>query len=183
MKHTDIRTLCEGAICIALTILLSYLEIKFAWNGEGGSVSVAMLPLVIFAVRYGVAKGIGVGAVAGFLKFILANGVALHWVSILFDYAGAYALVGLAGCFRGKWKALPWAALLGGLARFAMHFLSGITVYASYMPEQFLNQTMTSVPFYSFLYNGLYMFPSIALTVLLSFALRKPLAQFFQNLK
>ncbi len=175
MNNTSITTrrICEGAICVALSIALSYLKIPIgaSFGGFGGSVDLVMLPLIIFAMRHGCPWGVGAGLVFGTLKYIFAEGTAINWVSIIFDYSVAYAFVGFAGLLKGRYRALPLAAFLGCLARFAVHYLSGITVYAQYMPESFLSFPMTSPAVYSLLYNGTYMLPNTVLAVALSFLL------------
>jgi thiamine transporter len=45
--------------------------------------------------------------------------------------------------------------------RYLVHFISGVTIYAEWMPDSFLGMKMESVALYSFLYNGLYMIPTI----------------------
>ena len=76
-----------------------------------------------------------------------------------------YSLVGLAGLFKQKVKMLPAAALVGGVARFVIHYISGFTVYAKWMPEEFMGMPMTSPFIYSALYNGGYMLPCTILAV------------------
>ncbi len=170
---TTTRCICEGAICVALSLALSYLKIPIgaSFGGFGGSVDLVMLPLIVFAMRHGCPWGVGAGLVFGTLKYFFANGTAISWVSIIFDYSAAYAFVGFAGLLRSRYRALPLAALLGCLARFAVHYLSGVTVYAQYMPEEFLSFPMTSPAVYSLLYNGTYMLPNTVLAVTLSFLL------------
>ena len=170
------RRLCEGAICVALSLALSYWKIPIgaAWGGFGGSIDLVMVPLIIFAVRWGAPWGLGAGLVFGTLKYFFAEGTAINWISIIFDYSVAYACVGLSGLLRPKqqsknaYRTLPLAAFIGCLARFIVHYLSGITVYAAYMPEEFLGLTMTSPAFYSLLYNGTYMLPNTILAIAIS---------------
>ncbi len=66
MRTTDksLRALCEGAVCVAMSLVLSYLELNFAW-AQGGSVDLVMVPLIIFAVRWGLGWGLGPGWHAG----------------------------------------------------------------------------------------------------------------------
>lgn len=170
---TTTRRICEGAICVALSLALSYLEIPIglSFGGFGGSLSLAMLPLIVYAMRWGCPWGVGAGFVFGALKYFFANGFAVSWVSILFDYSVAYAFVGFAGLLKQRYRAMPVAALLGCIARFAVHFVSGVTVYAQYMPEEFLSFPMTSPVVYSILYNGTYMLPNTVLVVVISFLL------------
>lgn len=153
--HSTTRRLTEGGICIALALVLSYLKIPIglSFGGFGGSITLVMVPLILFAVR---------------------------WVSIIFDYSVAYGAVGLAGLFRVKgndYSKLPLAAFVGCLGRFVIHFISGVTVYAQYMPEEFMGMTMTSPVFYSVLYNGTYMLPNTILAIIICALLMKPAAK------
>ena len=153
--HSSTRRLTEGGICIALALVLSYLKIPIglSFGGFGGSITLVMVPLILFAVS---------------------------WVSIIFDYSVAYGAVGLAGLFRVKgndYSKLPLAAFVGCLGRFVIHFISGVTVYAQYMPEEFMGMTMTSPVFYSVLYNGTYMLPNTILAIVICALLMKPAAK------
>ena len=166
-KQSNTRCLAEGGLCVALSIALSYLKIPVmsGFGGFGGSIDFVMIPLIIFAVRWGAGWGIGAGLVFGTLKYFMASGGAISWVSIIFDYAVAYAFVGFAGLFRKKYTLLPVAALVGCAARFIIHFISGITVYAQYMPEEFMGYTGMTPVLYSTLYTGTYMLPNTVIAV------------------
>ena len=166
-KRSTVRVMVEGGVCIALSIALSYLKIPIGmeFGGFGGSIDLVMIPLIIFAMRSNLGWGVGAGLVFGILKFIFANGAAINWVSIIFDYGVAYAMVGLAGLFHRHFKLMPAAAFVGCLGRFAIHFLSGVTVYAQYLPEEFMGIDKPSVALYSLLYNGTYMLPNTIIAV------------------
>ena len=167
--HSSTRRLTEGGICIALALVLSYLKIPIglSFGGFGGSITLVMVPLILFAVRYGAPWGILAGVAFGTLKYFFA-------------YSVAYGAVGLAGLFRVKghdYSKLPLAAFVGCLGRFVIHFISGVTVYAQYMPEEFMGMTMTSPVFYSVLYNGTYMLPNTILAIVICALLMKPAAK------
>ena len=167
------RCLAEGGISIALALALSYIKIPLmsGFGGFGGSIDFVMVPLIIFAVRWGLGWGVLCGLAFGTLKYFLASGTAISWVSMIFDYSVAYAFVGLSGLFRRRYPLLPLAALVGCIGRFIIHYISGVTVYAQWMPEEFMNMPMTSPAVYSLLYNGTYMLPNTILAVVLCFAL------------
>ena len=169
MRNEKVRMLCEGALCVALSVALSY--VKLDVGPSGGSINATMIPLVLFAIRWGWGWGVGAGLVFGTLKYFLGEGFVISWVSILFDYSVAYAFVGFAGVLKGKANTAWLAALMGCAARFVVHYLSGVTVYAEWMPEEFLGMTMTTPFFYSFLYNLFYMLPSTVITLVGVFAL------------
>ena len=167
MKNSKIRMITEGAVSVALALALSYLKIPIglAFGGFGGSIDLVMIPLIIFAVRWGFAWGLGAGLVFGTIKYFIGSHGAISWVSIIFDYSVAYAFVGFAGLLRGKYKLLPLSALIGCAARFIIHYISGVTVYAQYMPEEFMGVTHMTPALYSLLYNGTYMLPNTILAV------------------
>ena len=166
-KQPNTRCLAEGGLCVALSIALSYLKIPVmsGFGGFGGSIDFVMVPLIVFAVRWGLGWGIGAGLVFGTLKYFLASGASISWVSIIFDYSVASAFVGFAGLFKKKYNLLPVAALVGCFARFVVHFISGVTVYAQYMPEEFMGFSGMTPVLYSTLYNGTYMLPNTLIAI------------------
>ena len=182
MKRKQTRIIVAGGIFVAAALALSYLKIPIGagFGGWGGSVDLVMVPLIVYAVYAGAGWGVAAGLVFGMLKYLIGEGTAINWISIIFDYAVAYAAVGLAGAFRGQKWGLPIGALVGCLARFIIHFISGITVYAMWMPEEFLNMTMTNTWLYSLLYNGTYMLPNTILAVVICAVLQKPLEKYLR---
>ena len=181
-NRTLTRQLCEGALFMAAALALSYLKIPvgLVFGGFGGSVDLVMLPLLVFAVKWGSGWGVSAGLLFGTLKFFLGGGVAVNWQSMLLDYSLAYAAVGLGALLRKSKHPLTLAAVLGSLCRFAVHYLSGVTIYAQYMPEVFMERTMTSPAIYSLLYNGSYMLPNTVLAITLCAVLEKPLQNRFR---
>ena len=56
--HLRIRALCEGAILLALALVLNMISKPlFANLPQGGSVSLAMFPLLLVAHRWGLGYG------------------------------------------------------------------------------------------------------------------------------
>lgn len=110
--RTRTRMLCEGAIMVALAQILSYIKIMELPNG--GSLTPAMFPILLFAVRWGLKDGLLAGFVFGLLQLIFDGAYAWGWQSMLLDYLVAFPPLGLAGLFKGKSGAfLPapsWAA-------------------------------------------------------------------------
>ena len=96
---------------------------------------------------------------------------------MLLDYLVAFTPLGLAGLFKGKKWGIFVGTVVGCLGRFVIHFISGVTVYAQYMPEEFMGMTMTSPVTYSILYNGTYMLPNTILAVIICALLMKPAAK------
>lgn len=171
MRNEKVRMICEGALCVAMSVVLSY--VKLDVGPSGGSINATMIPLVLFAIRWGAPWGVAAGLVFGTLKYFIGEGLVISWVSIIFDYSVAYAFVGFAGVLKRKANLAWLAALIGCVARFIVHYISGVTVYAQWMPEEFLGLTMTTPWFYSALYNLFYMIPSSIVTIVGVLALSK----------
>lgn len=170
------RAICEAAISVAIALVLSLLEFKI-W-AQGGSVDFVMVPLLIFALRWGPGWGIGAGAVFGLLKSILLEGIGYSWASIFLDYILAYGCVGLAGIFKGKNWGVVYGTVLASAARFVFHLVSGVVLYASYMPDVYFGMDMSNVWFYSTIYNGTYMLPNMVLSIIILILLKKPMKKF-----
>ncbi len=182
MKDLKLRALCESAILTALALVLSYLEIPIgvSFGGFGGSLSLVMIPLVLCAIRWGIGWGLGAGLAFGTLKYFFSSGWALNWESMLLDYSIAYMMLGLAGLLYRRSKAAWLAALIGCLARFAVHFVSGVTIYAEYVSPIFGWDGSSSIV-YSILYNGSYMLPNTILSVVAILLLQKPLKKYLRG--
>lgn len=178
-SHIKLRCMAECALFAAMSIALSYLKIPIGleFGGFGGSIDLVMIPLIIAAFRWGLGWGLGTGLVFGTLKFFLAGGVAINWQSMLLDYSVAYMFVGFAGLLKRKPRTMWLAALIGCVCRFAVHFVSGVTIYAEYM-EDIFGLPMTNVAVYSALYNGSYMLPNTIIAVIACLLLEAPLAKF-----
>ncbi len=174
-KHRSIRLLTEGAVLIAVAQILSLLPLyKLPW---GGSIDLAMLPVVLFCVRWGFGPGMMMSTAHGVLQMLFEGGIAIGWESIVGDFLVAYAVLGVAGLFRGKFCI---ATAVSCTARFLVHYVVGATIWAQYMPETFFGMTMTTPWVYSALYNGAYMLPDTAMLLVVYVLLCKtPLARYF----
>ena len=96
---------------VALATVLSFLKVvQFPW---GGSITIlSMLPIVVFALRHGVRKGLTVSFAYSLVQLgqgILLEGL-LGWgltptaliACIFLDYVGAFSVLCLAGAFGNK---------------------------------------------------------------------------------
>ena len=173
MKNKQLYTICECAVLVALSVALCWVEIQV--GAQGGSIDFVMIPLFILAYRNGAVYGILSGAVFGLVKCMVAGSLGWGLPSILFDYVLAYGAVGVAGFFKGRGWALELSTLLGCLARFAIHFISGVTIYAIAAPTEITGLTTASPFIYSVIYNGLYMLPNTVIAIVLMSLLRFPL--------
>lgn len=171
------RMLCEGAIMVALALVLNQLKIFRLPNG--GSITLEMLPIFFYAVRWGVGPGLLAGFAFGLLQMFIDGAVAWGWQSLLLDYLVAFTPLGLAGLFKGKDWGIFAGTVLGSVVRFIVHFISGITIYAIVAPTELFNMTFTSPWMYSLAYNGSYMVIDMALCLVVFGLLYKPLKRYF----
>lgn len=177
MKENTIQKMVTSAIMAALAVILTWVEIQV--GPAGGSINIVMLPIILIAYRYGTLWGVGTGLVVGFVKCIIGGGIGWGLPSVLLDYVLAYAAVGVAGLFRKVKFGLPLGALVGSLARYAVHFVSGVTIYAITTASEIAGITTSNATIFSLVYNGLYMLPSTAVVVALSFVIMKPIDKYF----
>ncbi len=173
MTHTNLRRTAEGAVMVALATVLSFLKIvQFPW---GGAITVlSMLPIVVFALRWGVLHGLAVSFVYSLIQLgqgILMDGL-LGWgltatalvACIFLDYVGAFSVLCLSGLFGNK----KMGAIIGGtilalVLRFSFHYLSGVLIFGSF-GELWSGFSTDNTWLYSLLYNGAYMLPETVFT-------------------
>ena len=170
------RMLTEGAILIALALILGLLKLYEFPNG--GAVSLEMLPLFLFCVRWGVGKGLLACLAFSVLQIFVQSAVGWGWVSMLLDYIVAFTVIAFAGLARGRKNGIFWGTVIGSLCRFLVHFISGITVYRIVAPTKLLGTTWDNPWLYSAVYNGTYMGIDMILCLVVFALLMKPMHQF-----
>ena len=176
MRSRRITLLVEIALIAALSFVLGMFKI---WEmPQGGSVSLEMLPIVVFALLEGVGPAVVAGLIAGMLGAVLHPEI-VGWLQFVLDYPLAYGAVGLAGLFAPAWRraaadgawargiftAILPAVLVACVARYACHVASGYFFFGSYAPAG------QPVLIYSMIYNsfvfvaGLLVFAAAAVLV------------------
>lgn len=176
---SETLTLTEGAIMLAVSIVLSLLTPFQKILPFGGSITLlSMLPVIMFSIRHGVKKGMTVSvlfAVFQFLEGTVKDGLFAWGLTplmlsacILFDYLIPFSVLGAAGIFRNKGKK-GWiaGAVTVMLIRFFSHFLSGVVVFAtSGKIWDDINFIAKNKYIYSLVYNAAFMVPEIILTTI-----------------
>ncbi|PLT31257.1 energy-coupled thiamine transporter ThiT [Peribacillus deserti] len=180
MKNSNVLMMVEVAVFAALALLLDLLS-QFIFSRiwpQGGSISIAMVPIFIMAFRWGIKAGLFSGLLLGLLQIVTGFASIAHPVQGFLDYPLAFMLVGTAGIFargiqnsflkgnRKKSYTLMTAGILtGSFLRFLCHFASGIVFFGSYAPEG------QPVALYSLVYNGTYMGVSFILSAIIAILL------------
>ena len=139
-KNKNLVIMIEGALCIALCIVLE--KINIVAMPQGGSVDFELIPLLLFTYRRGLKSGIQIGALTGLLKIFL-GGYVLNVMQAALDYPIAYACVGLAA-IHPKIAGL----IIAAICHISCSVISGVLFFAQYAPEG------QSPLMYSLMYNG-----------------------------
>ncbi|MGX7395520.1 energy-coupled thiamine transporter ThiT [Carnobacterium mobile] len=158
MENTRLRVGIEGTIVAALAIVLSMLPTNI---GTGFTVSLGMIPMILYAFRRGTAAGIAAGFLWGILHYLVGNVSILNLVQGFIEYFVAFMFTGFAGLFaqpiqqaiqkKASIQLIGYIILgtiTGTLARFFWHFVAGYYFWGSYAPEG-MNPL-----WYSFIANG-----------------------------
>lgn len=171
-KRFNVRMITEGGMMIALSVLLSYIKLYQLPNG--GSVTAgSMIPLMIFAIRWGVGPGLLVGGTYGLIDFILKP-YFYHPLQFVLDYPLAFGLLGLAGIGylsnnnNNGYGKLSLGITLGIAGRMISHTLSGVIFFAEYAGDQ-------NPWIYSIGYNMTYLVPELIVSLLVLILIWKSL--------
>lgn len=181
--HESVQIMAEVGIMAAAGFILDMLA-GVLFKGlfpNGGSISIAMICVLIVAFRRGFLPALGVGLIMGAFDlmkgpYLIASTPDRVFFQVVLDYIIAYPLVSLAGfvrpAFRGsqsKGNAIMWiivGTLIGGIAKLFSHYLSGILFWAD--PSGFAwDLTWMNPHLYCILYNVAYTVPSIILSGLI----------------
>ena len=197
----NVRVLAEIAICAALGFALDALQGGYSRGlfVSGGSIGIAMLPVLVIAYRRGLVPGILCGLILSLVQMLssiyVINAtnydnsflkVMGPFIQIMLDYVLGYTLVGCAGVFAKKYhseknfgkKALFIAlgCILGGLLKYLVQTISGGVFWMN------ADATFMGIKggtwLFSFIYNGAYNIPNIILCALVMILIAKFYPQF-----
>ena len=158
MEHSKTRMIAEAGVAIAIAQVLSFITLFHM--PQGGSIKAAsMVPLMIFAYRWGDTRGILAGVVYGILHFLLGFKSSIHYLSIILDYLVAYGVIGVCGYFKDNMIGLVSGSIVAIALRWFASVTSGAVVFASYAPQG------QNPWIYSMIYNASYMVPDGILNI------------------
>lgn len=173
LRNQRVLLLVEIAIFGALAFVLDFVAFKMP---QGGSVSLAMIPLIVMAFRRGVVAGILTGLLFGLLQILAGPSVTplsfgFLVIQVILDYLAAFAVVGLAGMLKGTFQrglhekkngtlvtAVVIGTFIGLLLRYVIHVITGVLFFGMYTDGNVLT--------YSLIYNATYMVPLFLLTAI-----------------
>ncbi|MBF1756556.1 MAG: energy-coupled thiamine transporter ThiT [Veillonella tobetsuensis] len=159
MGQSKTRMIAEAGVAIAIAQVLSFITLFHM--PQGGSIKAASLvPLMMFAYRWGGTRGIWAGVVYGVLHFLLGFKSSIHYLSIILDYLVAYGAIGVCGYFKDNITGLVSGSIVAIALRWFASVTSGAVVFASYAPQG------QNPWIYSMIYNASYMVPDGILNII-----------------
>lgn len=191
-SHAQIRALCEGALMLAMALVLSALSelVPFLHLPRGGSVTLfSMVPILVMGYRNGYRWGLLTAFANGLVQLLMGLENLGYCVTlrsqigcVLLDYLLAFTVLGLAELlarpFRSRYAGLSVSTVVVCLLRFLCSFLSGYIVWYDYSTAtewmkgfSWGANLVSSMGekalcwLYSLLYNGSYMLPETVITV------------------
>ena len=186
MKKLSLRVLAEVAIFAALGFALDAFQkgLTGVLFKSGGSIGIAMLPVLFIAYRRGLVPGLICGLLLSLIQMLsslyIVNGsnfsnpfmqAAGPFIQVMLDYVLAYTVVGFAGAFAGLYKKtgkirfIVIGSIIGTFLKYMSHVLAGGLFYLNNGAEIF--GVKDSSWLFTFVYNGAYMIPNIIICTLL----------------
>lgn len=198
--NSKTRVLVEGALMVALSAVLSKIEIPLM--PHGGSITLfSMVPILLMSYRNGAKWGLMTAFVNSLVQFVQGiNNLAYCQTltaqigCVLLDYLLAFTVLGLAEVIRQRFASYPVgvgvSAFVVCLLRYLCSFLSGYIVWKDY---DYAFSWMSEINFpgiaqmstnglcwlYSAVYNATYMIPEAILTTVVVAVLVKMAPQLF----
>lgn len=173
MQNTKTLKLVEGAIMVALAVVLSFIKFKFL--PYGGSITlVSMLPIMVFSIRHGLSWGLLVSVVYALIQMFIDLGEVSSWGlsaamfvgCLAFDYIIAFSVLGLAGMFRNKGAGGAVSGMvIAMLLRYISHIVSGVVIFKS-AGAIWEGLNIENSLLYSMAYNATYMLPEIVFSII-----------------
>ena len=161
------KMIASGALAISLSFILSCIRL-FKMPSHGSVTPGSMLPIMLFAISYGIGPGLLAGLAYGILQYIQDPSFLSVW-QFLFDYLLAFAALGLAGIAHGKSDKWMYISIpIAALCRAVFAILAGLMWVAEYGMSELMGITFNSPLLYSAVYNGLYLVPDTVICLLLA---------------
>ena len=151
----SMKTLTYTGLAMSIAFMLSFITIYTM--PQGGSLTLmSMFFVSIIGFWFGPAIGLVAGLSYGLLQIVQGAWV-IHPIQLLLDYPLAFGMLGLSGFFYKMKGGLYIGFIVGCLGRFVMSTLAGWFYWIGIDSPGSLWASM--------LYNGSYVFPEMALTL------------------
>lgn len=175
-KIFSVQMITEAGVMLALAFVLSLIKVyKMPY---GGSISLEMIPIIIFSIRWGFLPAIITGSVYGFIKLMI-DPVIYHPIQLLLDYPLPSAFMAFSAFSylkdKTKYQGYIPFIVIAYVLKFITHYLSGVIYFPQYAPEGM------SPYWYSFIYNIQYNGPELIICIIAVILLWKPLSSIIKK--
>lgn len=171
-KYTTSEIAYAG-VALAASFALSF--VKFSPVQYGGSITLAsFVPLLVYAYKFGIAKGGIAGLIFGLFNFI-SDPFILTPLTFALDYLLAFSGIALMGVAKyiklNKYASISIGVLLVYAFRFTCHLLSGFIYFAE--GAIWANIPAENMFLYSFIYQCVYIPADLVISLCVMLALIK----------
>ncbi|HBC90146.1 MAG TPA: energy-coupled thiamine transporter ThiT [Lactococcus sp.] len=178
MSNSKAIELTETAIAAALALILSFISVNYA---QVFYLELAVIPLLVLALRRGAVWGMAGGLIFGLLLIVLGQATVLTPVQVILEYIVAPVSLGVAGTLRRKDSSKPETILalvfFGVLSKYFWHFIAGVIFWGQYAWKGW-----GAIP-YSLVANGISGLATATLASLVLLLISKGAPQIFQRKK
>lgn len=175
-ESVKLSRVVEGGLMLAIAMILNMFPIA-KWP-QGGSITLGgYVPIIIYALRWGMGPGIILGMLYGGAD-LLKDPVIVSYLQVALDYFFAYGALGLAGLGRNSKTlkgenniALYASIVLATAMRAVFGILSGVIFFKKYLNPK-INPWIASA-----IYNGGYIIPNTIICIVVILIILKPIMQ------
>lgn len=141
-RKIELHIWIEGTIAAAMAMVLSLIPTSI---GSSFSVSLGMIPMVLYSLRRGAKAGVFSAFIWGLLHFPLGQVYFLTPFQVVIEYLLAFGFTGFAGLFSSQLKTtiqagnakksrriIFVATFTGTVARYFWHFIAGVIFWGSF---------------------------------------------------
>ena len=167
----------EVAIFTAFALVLDFISgmyLNFGWL-QGGSISLAMVPIFIMCFRWGPKGGFLVAVLTGVLQIFW--GYIYHPIQVILDYPLAYGVCGIASLFYKQVKSSK------GFKQ-GLFIAAGTTLAVIFrmIPAVISGCVYFSTPLWSsIVYNGTYLVPSLFICMFVTILLMRAMKDYIYS--
>lgn len=174
----SVKMMSYIAMFMALQIVLELAFKIIPGQPQGGSITLALLPILFASYILGVRAGLMVGIGSCVLQFVLGMAVYFGPWSVALDYLIPLAVMGIAVVFKnikiGKYTFYT-GIVVTMILKFVSHYFSGAWLFAEYAPEG-MNPWI-----YSIGYNIIYCLPTLIISYIAFIAIYPRLQKIFHK--
>ena len=124
----QLHELTDAAMATALSVALG--NLRFLELPNGGSISLATIPLLVLALRRGARPALLAGLAAGLIHATY-GGRIIHPAQFLLDYGIGSMSAALAATARGRNWLMPLGIVLASIVQFAAYVVSGVVFFSA----------------------------------------------------